>query len=239
MIGEISGLFLALGIFSVGFIGIGSNILAIIGTTIRKRETRRHTACPGRGNRFGHLGDPYGCRADRADHNVCRVCYPAQDLWDGVFVMFRLQGVSLRIHIRCRFKPRAAKGGNLYLQGLLIQMTDPKAALQWIAVVGLGLGADASLWSRIIPIVSTTLLSILGHLTYAITFSTRPVVQFYRGFRRWIESMLGLFFILRLTRSQLTEIDRRSRLSVSCLSAHPLSRRRQARLRASAFARPP
>ena len=37
----------------------------------------------------------------------------------------------------------AAKGENLYWRGLLIQMTNPKAALHWIAIVGIGLGAEA------------------------------------------------------------------------------------------------
>ena len=43
-------------------------------------------------------------------------------------------------------------------------------------------------------IVATTILSILGHLAYAVTFSTAPVVQFYRRARRWIDGALGVFF---------------------------------------------
>lgn len=89
---------------------------------------------------------------------------------------------------------KAAQGRNLYMHGLLIQMTNPKAALQWIAIVGLGLGPNAPLWLGVTLIALTTILSILGHLAYAITFSTRPVVLFYRRARRWIDGALGVFF---------------------------------------------
>ena len=79
---------------------------------------------------------------------------------------------------------------------MLIQLTNPKAALHWIAIVGLGLGADAPFWVGVLLIICATLLSLLGHLAYAITFSTEPVVLFYRRFRRWIEGALGVFFTL-------------------------------------------
>ncbi len=87
-----------------------------------------------------------------------------------------------------------ARGGNLYWRGLLIQMTNPKAALHWIAIVGIGPGAGAPLWVGIALVVSTTMLSLFGHLAYAVAFSTAPVVEFYRRARRWIEGALGLFF---------------------------------------------
>ena len=91
----------------------------------------------------------------------------------------------------------AAKGENLYWRGLLIQMTNPKAALHWIAIVGIGLGAEAPFWIGIALVVSTTAFSILGHLAYPLDFSTAPVVAFYRRSRRWIEASLGVFFQCR------------------------------------------
>ena len=87
----------------------------------------------------------------------------------------------------------AAKGESLYWRGLLILMTNPKAALHWIAIVGIGLGAEAPFWIGIALVVSTTAFSILGHLA----FSTAPVVAFYRRSRRWIEASLGVFFQCR------------------------------------------
>ena len=42
--------------------------------------------------------------------------------------------------------------------------------------------------------MASTTLSIVVHLAYAVTFSTRPVVRFYQRCRRWIDGALGLFF---------------------------------------------
>jgi threonine/homoserine/homoserine lactone efflux protein len=42
--------------------------------------------------------------------------------------------------------------------------------------------------------VGTSLLSLLGHLLYAVTFSTAPVVAIYIKARRVIEAALGAFF---------------------------------------------
>jgi threonine/homoserine/homoserine lactone efflux protein len=89
---------------------------------------------------------------------------------------------------------KGARGNSLYLQGLAIQMTNPKAALHWIAIVGVGLGADAPLWVGATLVVSATVISLFGHVIYAVTFSTRPVVRFYQRARRWIDGTLGLFF---------------------------------------------
>ena len=86
------------------------------------------------------------------------------------------------------------RGGNLVLRGLAVQMTNPKAALQWIAIVGLGLGPNAPAWVGATLVVVATVLSITVHLAYAATFSAAPVVTFYRRARRWIDGALGAFF---------------------------------------------
>ncbi len=89
----------------------------------------------------------------------------------------------------------SAAGDRLYLRGLAIQMTNPKAALHWIAIVAIGLGPDQPLWVGVALVLSATALSLVGHLAYAVTFSTQPVIAFYRRARRWIEGGLGLFFV--------------------------------------------
>lgn len=90
---------------------------------------------------------------------------------------------------------RAARGENLFLQGIAIQMTNPKAALHWIIIVSLGLGANAPRWVAVALVICATIVSVCGHVAYAVTFSTQPVVAFYRKFRRWIEIGLGAFFV--------------------------------------------
>ena len=94
----------------------------------------------------------------------------------------------------------AAKGENLYWRGLLIQMTNPKAALHWIAIVGIGLGAEAPFWIGIALVFSTTAFSILGHLAYALAFSTAPVVAFYHALAVGSKPALAFFSVSRPSR---------------------------------------
>ena len=69
-------------------------------------------------------------------------------------------------------------------------MTNPKAALTWIAIMSLGVQPGSPSWVG----ASIVILSVAGHLIYAIAFSTRRMVTAYRKVRRWIEMALGVFF---------------------------------------------
>jgi len=81
-----------------------------------------------------------------------------------------------------------------FLRGLTVQMTNPKAALAWIAIVSLGLQADAPLWVGVVLVIGTGTLSILIHCLYALAFSTPAMVRLYGRARRWIQGLLGAFF---------------------------------------------
>jgi len=87
--------------------------------------------------------------------------------------------------------------GNLYtyfLRGLTIQMTNPKAALTWIAIMSLGLAHAAPASTALVIVAGTTILSIVGHIAYAVAFSTKRVVGAYAHARRLIDAGLGVFF---------------------------------------------
>jgi amino acid exporter len=81
-----------------------------------------------------------------------------------------------------------------FLRGLTVQMTNPKAAFSWMAVMSLGLEANAPIWVGAAIVTGTTLISMVGHLTYAAAFSTQRMIAGYRRARRWIEAGLGTFF---------------------------------------------
>ena len=89
-----------------------------------------------------------------------------------------------------------ADGGlsGCYKRGLAIQMTNPKAALTWIAILSLAVDPAAPVWVGFSIVLGTGVLSIVGHVAYALAFSTRPMVALYAKSRRWIEAALGAFF---------------------------------------------
>ncbi|MEO0429481.1 MAG: LysE family translocator [Pseudomonadota bacterium] len=194
MSAEISSLLLALGIFSVGFVSIGPNILAIIGTSMeRGRDAGVRLALGvGTGSAVWATLTVTGLTALITAYagvvTVLKVFGAAYLLW----LAYRaFRSAATPSHLQW---PRSARGKNLYLQGIAIQLTNPKAALQWIAIVGIGLGQDAPLWVGLALIVIATTLSLAVHVLYAVTFSTAPVVAAYQKCRRWIDGALGLFF---------------------------------------------
>lgn len=194
MSAEISSLLLALGIFSVGFVSIGPNILAIIGTSMeRGRDAGVRLALGvGTGSAVWATLTVTGLTALITAYagvvTVLKVFGAAYLLW----LAYRaFRSAATPSHLQ---RPRSARGKNLYLQGIAIQLTNPKAALQWIAIVSIGLGQDAPLWVGLALIVIATTLSLAVHVLYAVTFSTAPVVSAYQKGRRWIDGALGLFF---------------------------------------------
>ncbi len=75
-------------------------------------------------------------------------------------------------------------------------MTNPKAALSWIAIISLGLAPDAPMWVTSAIVTGTFLLSVVFHLFYAVAFSTAVMVRIYGRAHRTIQGMLGTFFAL-------------------------------------------
>ncbi|NJM81354.1 MAG: LysE family transporter [Tabrizicola sp.] len=88
--------------------------------------------------------------------------------------------------------PRTAWG--YARRGYIIQMTNPKAALAWIAIISLGLAPDAPLWVAGAIVGGTFVLSVVIHLVYALAFSTPMMVRVYGRARRIIQGALGTFF---------------------------------------------
>ncbi|RBO52532.1 LysE family translocator [Rhodovulum sp. BSW8] len=82
----------------------------------------------------------------------------------------------------------------LYRHGLIMHLANPKAVLAWIALVTLGLGAEAS-WHDVATILAgCAVLSVTIFGGYAIVFSTAPMISLYRRARRGIEGVLAVFF---------------------------------------------
>jgi threonine/homoserine/homoserine lactone efflux protein len=191
---EISSLLLALSILVVGFVSIGPNILAVIGTSMRLGRKEGARLALGVG-----IGTGLWATLTVAGLTALVTAYAGLltflKLFGAAYLMWlAYKAFRSAMTVDDRIRPGVVGGKNLFVRGLAIQMTNPKAALHWIAIVSFGLGADAPLWTGLALIVSATLISVCGHLLYALAFSTPPVVAFYRKFRRWIDGSLGVFF---------------------------------------------
>lgn len=193
---HLPALFLALGIFASGFLVLGPNILAVMGTSMAQGRRRGAALALGIG-----LGSGIWASLTVAGLATLMTAYA------GAMIALKILGAAYLLWLAYKAFRSAARpdraalhaaeeptGRNMVLRGLAIQLTNPKAALHWIAIVAIGLGTDAPWQIGALLIGSATLLSILGHLAYAVTFSTGPVIAIYAKARRWIETGMGIFF---------------------------------------------
>lgn len=90
--------------------------------------------------------------------------------------------------------PEAALSGRWFRRGLLLNLSNPKAVLAWMATLSLGLSGGAGATQVILATLLCSLLGALIYTGYALLFSTRGMRQAYDRGRRWIElAAAGLF----------------------------------------------
>lgn len=82
----------------------------------------------------------------------------------------------------------------LYVQGLLLHLTNPKAILAWLAIMSIGVGGAGSASTVAAIIGGCAILGILVFGGYALAFSTKLMVRLYARARRGIEATLAAFF---------------------------------------------
>lgn len=81
------------------------------------------------------------------------------------------------------------------LAGFVLQVSNPKAIMFWLAIASLGGVGDAPLPVVVLFVAVTFANSFLGHGAYALLLSSAPVRNAYGRARRWIEAGLGCFFL--------------------------------------------
>ncbi|KQS87656.1 MULTISPECIES: LysE family translocator [unclassified Rhizobium] len=81
----------------------------------------------------------------------------------------------------------------LYLKGLGIHLTNPKAIFSWLTLVSLGTPQDAP---HVMPILigGCMLLGIVIFMGFALLFSIEPIHRGYKRARRGIEAAMAGFF---------------------------------------------
>jgi threonine efflux protein len=98
-----------------------------------------------------------------------------------------------------RAVPAAANTSNrtrrhLYLHGLGLHLTNPKAVLSWLSVVAVGLPPGAPPVDALVVVGSCLVLGVCVFGGYAIGFSSSNARRGYLAARRPIESLLALVF---------------------------------------------
>jgi threonine/homoserine/homoserine lactone efflux protein len=92
-----------------------------------------------------------------------------------------------------------------FRRGLGIHLTNPKAILVWMTTITLGLPAGAPPSLAFLIVGGCATLGVLIFSTYALAFSTRPMVLLYARARRRINAAMAVFFGVVGTRLLLSQ----------------------------------
>lgn len=192
------GIILAYSAFLLGIVSPGPNILAVLGTSM-SRGRRSGIALA-----LGVAGGSF-CWAvlTVAGLSVLLSSYASAltiiKLVGGLYLLW-LACNSLRSAASAQDIEAATLAGSTrgplghLARGFTIQMTNPKAALTWVAIISLGLQESAPLWVGFAIVAGTGVLSVAIHCLYAVAFSTPVMARLYARARRWIQGALGVFF---------------------------------------------
>ncbi|MFY0661338.1 MAG: LysE family translocator [Shimia sp.] len=192
------GILLAYSIFLVGVASPGPNILAIIGTSMS--VDRKSGVSLALGVAVGSL--TWGVLA-ASGLSALLAKYASALMFikvaGGVYLLW-LAYKSFK-SAASAYDLEVKKLGQKYrsplryaLSGYTVQMTNPKAALAWIATISLGLQPGSPIWVSAAIVLGIFVLSTVIHTLYAIAFSTSFMVAAYSRARRYIQATLGVFF---------------------------------------------
>jgi len=194
------GILLAYSAFLLAIASPGPNVLAVIGTSMSVGRSSGIALAMGvaTGSFTWAVLTVFGLSAILASYASALI---AIKIFGGLYLLWLAYKSFKSAASQHNIEAKELAGGRRtplgYLKrGYLIQMTNPKAALAWIAIISLGLRHDAPLWVGVAIVIGTFILSIVIHLLYAVAFSTPIMVKVYGKARRIIQGVLGTFFAL-------------------------------------------
>lgn len=86
--------------------------------------------------------------------------------------------------------------GRWFIRGLVLNLSNPKAVVAWMAALSVGLGADDGLGSVAIATSGCMVIGFAIYAAYAAAFSSATVMRGYAGARHWIDGIVATLFAL-------------------------------------------
>jgi threonine/homoserine/homoserine lactone efflux protein len=82
----------------------------------------------------------------------------------------------------------------LYLRGVAMHITNPKAVFSWLATISIGLPENASHHDVFVGLLGCFALGIFTFTSYALIFSMKKIGVFFVGSRRWFDGALAAIY---------------------------------------------
>ncbi|MBX2826196.1 MAG: LysE family translocator [Gammaproteobacteria bacterium] len=95
-----------------------------------------------------------------------------------------------------------------FLRGLVLNMSNPKSVIAWMAALSLGLGANSGTSAVIAATLVCIIVGFVTNALYSVVFSVRGMMLGYRRFRRNIDGFVAALFTvagLGLIRSAISD----------------------------------
>ncbi|WP_176059312.1 LysE family translocator [Paraburkholderia sp. BCC1876] len=188
---------IAYGAYFVGTASPGPSNLAIMSLAMSAGRRAALTFALGvvSGSFFWALLASLGLSAVLASYSECLV---AIKIAGGLYLLW-LGFKSARSAFSASALPTSATRQNeapqrLYLRGLLMHLTNPKAILVWLSIVSLAM-SPASGASHTLPVVLGCMcIGVSVFSSYAVLFSTASARRIYLAVRRWLDGSLAIMF---------------------------------------------
>ncbi len=121
----------------------------------------------------------------------------AMKLAGGLYLLW-LAFLSGRASLEQNFKVsgNTSTSGRWLYRGLLLNLSNPKAVVAWMAALSMGMGINNQSMDVAIATLCCILLGILNYTAYALAFSMPGFMALYQRFRRWIEGVVASLFAI-------------------------------------------
>lgn len=83
-----------------------------------------------------------------------------------------------------------------FIKGVLLNISNPKTVIAWMASLSVGLGANDSTTSLLLGVAVCIVVGFLTNALYSILFSFNGVMNWYQNASRWINSVVSGLFTL-------------------------------------------
>ncbi|MEL6609683.1 MAG: LysE family transporter [Pseudomonadota bacterium] len=193
---HLATLAIAFGLLSTGFLSPGPNVMAVIGTSMSQGRANGLALAAG-------IGCGTGVWAILAVTGMSQ--FITAYAWS--LTVLKVFGVIYLLYLAyCAFKSAATPGapvptsqdhGSLRryaMRGLTVQLSNPKAALYWVAIAAVVTAPATPVWVYACLVAGSAALSITAHSLYALGFSTQGAVRAFTRLRRPIQGAIGAFF---------------------------------------------
>ncbi len=83
-----------------------------------------------------------------------------------------------------------------FLNGLLLNLSNPKSVLAWMAALSVGLDVNDSLYAIVTATVMCMIIGFVVNFTYSIVFSMNGMMAYYKNIKRKIDGAVAVMFAL-------------------------------------------